>query len=123
MAPSELHRRYAFVVTLDQDTELPPDTVRSLIGALSHPLTERRRVPEGWRGVSLVQPLMETDPATVRTSISWIMGGQGGVDPITAPSAPFTSGYAAREAFRAKGPICPKRCWTLPRTGFSRTRC
>ena len=109
---------------LDQDTELPPDTVRSLIAALSHPLTERRRVPEGWRGVSLVQPLMETDPATVRTSISWIMGGQGGVDPYNSTQCPFYQRLCGQGSFQGKGAYMPEAiCWTLPRAGFSRTRC
>lgn len=125
MAPSELHRRYAFVVTLDQDTELPPDTVRSLIGALSHPLTERRRVPEGWRGVSLVQPLMETDPATVRTSISWIMGGQGGVDPYNSTQCPFYQRLCGQGSFQGKGAYMPEALldatqgWILPDTVLS----
>ena len=47
MAPSELHRRYAFVITLDQDTELPPGEAHRMVGALSHPLTARRQTASG----------------------------------------------------------------------------
>lgn len=125
MAPNELHRRYAFVVTLDQDTELPPDSVRGLIGALSHPLTERRRVPEGWRGVSLIQPLMETDPATVRTSISLLLGGRGGVDPYHSAQCPFYQRLCGRGSFQGKGAYIPEALleatqeWILPDTVLS----
>ncbi len=125
VAPAELHRRYAFVITLDQDTELPPDTARSLIGALSHPLTLRRRVPEGWRGVSLIQPLMETDPATVRTPISLLLGGCGGIDPYHSVQAPFYQRLCDRGSYQGKGIYHPESLldatqpWILPDTVLS----
>lgn len=125
LPPDQLHRRYAFVLTLDQDTELPPDETHTLVGALSHPLTARRRMADGWRGVSLLQPLMETDPAEVRTPLARLLGGAGGVDPYQTGSCPFYQRLCGRGSFQGKGIYDPEglleatRNWLLPDTVLS----
>ncbi len=59
-----------FVITLDADTQLPPGSARRLVGLLTHPLNravidEQGRVTAGY---TLVQPRVETSPASSRRS-------------------------------------------------------
>ncbi len=103
MAPSELHRRYAFVITLDQDTELPPGEAHRMVGALSHPLTARRQTAFGWQGVSILQPLMGTDPETVRTGIQLLMNGPGGADPYHSAACPLYQRLCGRGELSGQG--------------------
>ena len=125
MAPSELHRRYAFVITLDQDTELPPGEAHRMVGALSHPLTARRQTASGWQGVSILQPLMGTDPETIRTGIQLLMNGPGGADPYHSAACPLYQRLCGRGSYQGKGIYDPEgllaatQGWILPDTILS----
>ncbi len=68
----ELLRRYAYVITLDADTFLPPGAAYHLVGAISHPLQRGR--------TGVIQPRMETAPDRVRTRAQQWLGGAGGAD-------------------------------------------
>jgi len=67
-----LHRRYAYVITLDADTFLPPGAAHQLVGAMEHPLQKGH--------VGVIQPRMEIKPDTVRTRIQLFLGGRGSTD-------------------------------------------
>lgn len=123
--PSFFHRRYAFVLTLDSDTTPAPDAILPLIGALSHPLNTRLHTAEGVRGVSILQPRMEVDPDTVRTRVSLIEGGPGGVDPYGAGAGGLWQRLTGRGNYEGKGLYCPgalledTQGWILPDTVLS----
>ena len=80
-----------FVITVDEDTHIPPRVARNLVATLAHPLNrpvfdpERRRVTHG-HGV--IQPLMRATPASADASLfarlSTLANGMH-------PSAPWTS--------------------------------
>lgn len=79
-APRELTGRYAFVITLDADTRVPPGALRRLIGAMAHPLN--RFTIEGGRahGYSVLQPRMELSLSAVANRFVRVMAGEGGFD-------------------------------------------
>ena len=64
-----LHRRYAYVLVLDSDTLPGSDALLPLLGAMAHPLNQRRHTPEGWRGVSVLYPRAESNPANLHSRI------------------------------------------------------
>ena len=125
LPPSALHRRYAYVLTLDSDTTPAPDSLLPLIGALTHPLNERRHTAEGVRGVSILQPRMEIDPDTVRSRISLWEGGPGGVDPYGSGAADLWQLMAGQGSYQGKGLYRPDSLleategWFLPDTILS----
>jgi cyclic beta-1,2-glucan glucanotransferase len=79
--------RIRFVITLDSDTELPMGSARRLVGLLAHPLN--RAVFDDTSGsvvsgYTIVQPRIETSPATLRrTLFSKIYAGDVGFDIYT----------------------------------------
>lgn len=125
LPPSALHRRYAYVLTLDSDTTPAPDSLLPLIGALTHPLNERRHTAEGVRGVSILQPRMEIDPDTVRSRISLWEGGPGGVDPYGSGAADLWQLMTGQGSYQGKGLYRPDSLleategWFLPDTILS----
>ena len=73
VSEKELHCRYAYVITLDADTFLPPGTACRLAGAMLHPLQKGR--------TAVIQPRMAVRPDSVRTRVQKLLGGTGGADP------------------------------------------
>jgi cyclic beta-1,2-glucan synthetase len=97
-----------YVVTLDADTRLPPDTVRRLIGKMAHPLNHpivdhsRRRVTEGY---AILQP---------RVTPSLPIGGEGsayqrtfsspnGIDPYSAAVSDVYQDLFGEGSYAGKG--------------------
>ena len=73
LPPAALHRRYACVITLEGDVTPAPDALHYMLGALSHPLNQRRHTAEGVRGMSMVRPRLEKDPAALRSRVGlWV---------------------------------------------------
>ena len=113
------------MLTLDSDTTPATDALLPLVGALAHPLNERRSTPEGMRGVSILQPRMEVDSDTVRTRISLLEGGAGGVDPYGAGMGSLWQLLCGRGSFEGKGLYRPDALleatedWILPDTVLS----
>lgn len=77
-----------YVITLDADTELPPNTARRLVGAMAHPLNrpvldaQRRRVIHGF---GILQPRTDvTAAAAARSRFSRITAGATGLDPYSS---------------------------------------
>ncbi|MBR2718611.1 MAG: DUF3131 domain-containing protein [Clostridia bacterium] len=65
LPPAALHRRYACVLALDEDVTPSPDALHFMLGALSHPLNQRRHTAEGVRGASVIRPRFVKDSGTV----------------------------------------------------------
>ncbi len=101
------YRRYAFVLTLDSDVTPSPDVLSAMLGILSHPLNRREQTAEGVRGVSILQPRMAVDPASVSTPIALLEGGEGGVDPYGGGTPQLWQQLCGRGRFEGKGLIRP----------------
>jgi len=73
-----------FVVTLDDDTELPGDTARRLVGTMAHPLNRPVRDPETGRvtdGYTILQPRVEVVPThTNQSFFTRVFAGDSGLD-------------------------------------------
>ncbi len=74
-----------FVITLDADTQLPPESARRMIETLAHPLNlprlaaDRRSVT---RGYTLLQPRVSTSlPSATATLFSLLFTASKGIDP------------------------------------------
>ncbi|MEX2283856.1 MAG: glucoamylase family protein [Gemmatimonadota bacterium] len=99
------HVRY--VITLDADTVLPPDSAPLLVGALAHPLNravhdvERGRVV---RGFSILQPRVGVSlPSAHRSRFAAINSGHPGVDPYTTAVSDVYQDLFGEGSFTGKG--------------------
>ncbi len=95
--------QYAYVITLDSDTILPPGSALRLIGAMAHPLQKRQLYGGKLRGKSILQPRMEVAADTVHTRLSAILGGRGGVDPYNAAVSDLYQDLCNAGSFAGKG--------------------
>jgi cyclic beta-1,2-glucan synthetase len=77
-------KKVKFVLTLDEDTVLPNNTVRELAGTLAHPFNRPQFDPVSGRvtaGYTFLQPRLEVKPEAARKSwFTRIFIGDGGVD-------------------------------------------
>ncbi|MBR0229630.1 MAG: hypothetical protein IJQ62_14885 [Clostridia bacterium] len=99
----ELKRRYAYVITLDADTFLPPGAARQLVGTMLHPLQRGR--------ACVIQPRMETAPDRVQTRAQMWLGGAGGADPYHLSVQDVYQDVFGRGSFVGKG-IYEPEAWT-----------
>ncbi len=74
-----------YVITLDSDTQLPPETARRMVATLSHPLNQAELTPDGRdraRGYGIVQPRVSIGlPGATATRYTRIFGDASGTDP------------------------------------------
>lgn len=96
-----------YVITLDADTNLPFDTAKKLIGAISHPLNkavldeDKGIVTEGY---GLIQPRIGVDIESANKSLfTRIFAGQGGIDPYTAAISDVYQDLFGEGIFTGKG--------------------
>ncbi len=99
----EYANQYAYVITLDSDTILPPGSALRLIGAMAHPMQKRQVFHGRIRGRSILQPRMEVAADTVKTRVSAIFGGRGGVDPYNAAVSDLYQDLCSAGSFAGKG--------------------
>jgi len=99
----ELAHAYAYVITLDCDTLLPPGTAYQLIGAMMHPLQKRRLLNGQWRGVSVIAPRCSTLMSQVGSKLSALWGGWGGIDPYNASLSDLYQDVWGRGSYFGKG--------------------
>jgi cyclic beta-1,2-glucan synthetase len=100
-------RQSRYVITLDSDTVLPPDSAPSLVGAIAHPLNrawydERRgRVT---RGYGILQPRVGVWlPSAHRSRFAEIHSGHPGVDPYTTAVSDVYQDLYGEGSFTGKG--------------------
>ena len=96
---SSLRGRYAFVITLDADTLLPPGAALQLAGAMEHPLQKDR--------VCVIQPRMETAADRAVTRVQRWLGGPGGVDPYQLAVQDVYQDALGKGSFVGKGIFDP----------------
>ncbi|MCE9683520.1 GH36-type glycosyl hydrolase domain-containing protein [Halomonas alkalisoli] len=81
---TEALRGVRFVVTVDADTQLPPGSVKRLVGALAHPLNTARFHPETGRveaGYTILQPRVEISPLeATRSRFARLYAGDASID-------------------------------------------
>ena len=82
-SPREAFDGFVYVITLDEDTGLPPQGAAALIGTMAHPLN-RPRFSRGGRvvtGYTVLQPRIEFLPSSAeRTRFSRWFAGSDGLD-------------------------------------------
>lgn len=106
---SDLKRlsKIKYVITLDADTQLPRDTAKKLIGAMSHVLNkphidyEKKRV---LRGYGLMQPRISVGTvAANKTMFSKIFSGETGIDMYTTAVSDVYEDLFGEGIFTGKG--------------------
>ncbi|MDR1569585.1 MAG: DUF3131 domain-containing protein [Oscillospiraceae bacterium] len=105
--PAQLRDRYKAVITLDADTQLPPDTALTLVGALAHPLNTPCAYLGKIRGHAILQPRMEVSSGTVRSRLGRVYGGDGGVDLYVTAASDLYQNLAGAGSFGGKGVYDP----------------
>ena len=79
--PSGLHRRYAWVMAIDETARLEPGMLLTLAGVMAHPLNTRVHTARGYRGVSLTGVLTATDPDGRETRLQRLFVRDGRMPP------------------------------------------
>ena len=94
-----------YVLTLDDDTLLPPSSAKKLIGTALHPL-HRPKIKDGRvvSGYGIMQPRVSIRlESTNKTFFSRIIAGQGGIDTYQSPSSEFYMDIFSESIFTGKG--------------------
>lgn len=97
-----------YIVTLDADTQLPPGSLRELVGVAAHPYNQPQLDATGRRvvaGYGILQPrvaapLPERNEATL---YHWLFAGQCGMDTYSAASSEVYQDLFAQGTFTGKG--------------------
>ena len=100
-------REIKYVITLDTDTQLPRDSARQFVGAMSHPLNKpeynvkKRRVTEGY---TILQPRVAVSlPGTNRSKYARLFGNEPGIDPYTRAISDVYQDLFGEGSFIGKG--------------------
>ncbi|WP_231382128.1 GH36-type glycosyl hydrolase domain-containing protein [Sphingobium indicum] len=97
-----------YVITLDADTRLPPDTVRRLIGKMAHPLNQpvvdpaRRRVVEGY---AILQPRVTPNLPIGEEGSAYqrAFSSPSGIDPYSAAVSDVYQDLFGEGSYAGKG--------------------
>ncbi len=108
LPPEQLCGQYRYLITLDSDTFMPPGAALRLVGAMLHPLQQRHVSATGMRGVSIIQPRMETCLNRSRTLLNRLLSTPGGLGPYNVLSASYEQDVLSGGSFQGKGIIDPK---------------
>ena len=96
-----------YILTLDGDTRLQPESARSLIGAALHPLNRPitdRRLGVVTAGHGVIQPRIGVDLASAcRNDFTRLFAGQGGTDPYTGDAGEVYMDLLDSGGFAGKG--------------------
>jgi cellobiose phosphorylase len=96
-----------YVIVLDADTELPPQSAWQMVGALAHPLNRpridpRRRCVE--EGYGVLQPRLAVGlPASQRSRFARLFAGDAGLDPYTREVSNVYQDLFGEGQFMGKG--------------------
>ncbi|HET6983395.1 MAG TPA: carbohydrate-binding protein, partial [Myxococcaceae bacterium] len=100
-------REIRYVITLDADTVLPPETAPLLVGAMAHPLNRPDFDAAGSRvvrGYGILQPRVGISlPSANRTRFASIYSGHPGVDPYTTAVSDLYQDLYGEGSFTGKG--------------------
>lgn len=102
-------RGVRYILTLDEDTRLTPDSALSFIGAMLHPLNKPIIGARSGRVVSghaVIQPRISTELSCVgKSDFSRIFAGQGGTDPYGCDCSELYMDAFSSGGFAGKGII------------------
>ncbi|HYU95651.1 MAG TPA: glucoamylase family protein [Sphingomicrobium sp.] len=106
--PPRVPEGVQYVVTLDADTRLPPDTVRRLIGKMAHPLNQpvvdpaRRRVIEGY---AILQPRVTPNLPVGDEGSAYqrAFSSPNGIDPYSAAVSDVYQDLFGEGSYAGKG--------------------
>jgi len=100
-------QRVRYVITLDADTTLPPESAAALVGALAHPLNHavydaaKQRVVQGF---GILQPRVGVGFASAHQSrFANVFSGHPGVDPYTTAVSDVYQDLFGEGSFTGKG--------------------
>ena len=100
-------RTVKYVITLDTDTQLPRDSARQFIGAMSHPLNKpqynakKQRVTDGY---TILQPRVAVSlPGTNISKFARLFGNEPGIDPYTRAVSDVYQDLFGAGSFIGKG--------------------
>jgi cellobiose phosphorylase len=100
-------RKIKYVITLDSDTQLPRDSARQFIGAISHPLNrpeyneKKQRVTDGY---TILQPRVAVSlPGTNLSKYAKLFGNEPGIDPYTRAISDIYQDLFGEGSFIGKG--------------------
>ena len=100
-------REIKYVITLDSDTQLPRDSARQFVGAMSHPLNKpeynakKQRVTDGY---TILQPRVAVSlPGTNRSIYARLFGNEPGIDPYTRAISDIYQDLFGEGSFIGKG--------------------
>ncbi|MEP6970469.1 MAG: glucoamylase family protein, partial [Betaproteobacteria bacterium] len=105
---SDIAPQTRYVMTLDSDTQLPPGSLRKLVGVAAHPHNQPRIDASTGRvvhGYGILQPQIAT-PLPKRgdlTLFHWLFAGQCGIDPYSAASSEVYQDLFHEGSFSGKG--------------------
>ncbi|HEU5039765.1 MAG TPA: hypothetical protein VFT84_03025, partial [Gemmatimonadales bacterium] len=103
----EAFRGARYVITLDADTVLPPDSAQLLVGALAHPLNRAEFDPALGRvvkGYGILQPRVGVSlPSAHRSRFAAVHSGHPGVDPYTTAVSDVYQDLYGEGSFTGKG--------------------
>ncbi|HLO59796.1 MAG TPA: glucoamylase family protein [Bacteroidales bacterium] len=103
----EVLPKIKYVITLDTDTQLPRDSARQFIGAMSHPLNQPKYDPKKQRvteGYTILQPRVAVSlPGTNRSKYARLFGSEPGIDPYTRTISDVYQDLFGEGSFIGKG--------------------
>src|SRR6056297_2954640 len=96
-----------FVITLDSDTKLPPDSARKLVRTIAHPLNRayyddvKKRITKGY---GIIQPRISISAeSSQKTWFARIFSGNVGLDPYSTAVSDIYQDLAGEAIFTGKG--------------------
>lgn len=109
--PSRL-RNVRFVITLDNDTQLPRGSARRMIETMAHPLNEPDIDPKTglvWDGFTIIQPRITTSlPSATATPFSSLFTDPVGTDPYTNAVSEIYQDLSGEGSYQGKGIYDPR---------------
>jgi cellobiose phosphorylase len=104
---TEVLKDIRYVITLDTDTQLPRETARQLVGAMSHPLNrpeydnKKNRITDGY---CIMQPRVAVSlPGANRSWYARLFGNEPGIDPYTRAVSDIYQDLFGEGSFIGKG--------------------
>ena len=115
-----------FIITLDSDTKLPPDSAKNLVRTIAHPLNRARYDHDKARitkGYGIVQPRISIRPESARkTLFSRIFSGNVGIDPYSTAVSDIYQDLAGEAVYTGKGIYDIKAFHTVLNNRFPENR-
>lgn len=97
-------RSCKFVITLDNDTQLPPNSAKKLIGCGAHPLVTPDISSNERRGYGIIQPRVGITLESATASIfARYFSGQSGLDPYTRAVSDLYQDIFGEASYIGKG--------------------